>query len=247
MPAVATSLLAVALGVGSPSALAASPPPGSSVIPLASSVPAACPNPHGGACLGPLEPGTYRTSEFWTPITYTVPDGWANFEDLPGNFLLVPPGGSLDGVDAGTSDYVGVAMGVAVAAECEERPAMGVGTTADAMAAELGSREGLVVTEPVPVEVGGLSGVMIDIDLDPALTGGCFVPELSGTMWPLIIGRGPASLHHVQGPTFTTRLYLLDHGSTNVVIEVSDNVASPGSLADYEPVIDALVFGGSGA
>jgi hypothetical protein len=29
-------------------------------------------------------------------------------EDLPGNFLLVPPGSTLDGVNAGTSDDVGV-------------------------------------------------------------------------------------------------------------------------------------------
>ena len=236
------ALLAVpAAGSGA----SASAPP--SAAASASLVPVTCPNPHGGACLGPLVPGTHHTSEFWTPISYTVPGGWGNYEDLPGNFLLVPPGSSLDGVDAGTSDYIGIFLNAAVAAECEERPAIGVGTTADAMAAALRDREGLVVTEPVPVEVGGLSGVMIDIDLDPGLAGGCFVPELSSRMWPLIIGNGPASLHHVQGPTWTTRLYLLDHGLTNIVIEVSDVYASPGTLADYEPVIDALVFGGSGA
>ena len=44
----------------------------------------------------------------------------------------------------------------------------------------------------------------------------------------------------MQDTTWTTRLYLLDHGLTNIVIEVSDVHASPGTLADYEPVIDAL-------
>ena len=107
-----------------------------------------------------------------TPISYTVPDGWANYEDLPGNFLLVPPGGSLDGVDAGTSDYIGIFQGVAVADECARRGRARRGhSRAAEMAAALAAREGLVVTEPVPVEVGGLSGLMIDIDLDPALHG----------------------------------------------------------------------------
>ncbi len=49
---------------------------------------AGCPNPHGGSCLGNLDPGTYSTSVFDPKITYTVPAGWTNFEDLPGNFWL---------------------------------------------------------------------------------------------------------------------------------------------------------------
>jgi pimeloyl-ACP methyl ester carboxylesterase len=236
----ATGISALALLTLPVTSLGASAPP--SVVPSSSPARAECPNPHGGVCLGPLAAGTYHTTAFMTPITYTVPEGWANYEDLPGNFLLVPPGGSLDGVDAGTSDYIGIFLGAAVAAECEERAEPGVGLRPTAMAEALAAREGLVVTEPVPVEVGGLPGLMIDIDLDPAQTGGCDVPGM-GRMWPLIIGNGPASLHHVQGPTWTTRLYLLDHGITNVVIEVSDNHASPGTLEDYEPVIDALVLG----
>jgi hypothetical protein len=47
-----------------------------------------CPNRQGGACVGDLEPGTYRTTEFTPRITYTVPADWYNDEDLPGNFLL---------------------------------------------------------------------------------------------------------------------------------------------------------------
>jgi hypothetical protein len=236
------ALLAVpAAGSGA----SASAPP--SAAASASPVPVTCPNPHGGgSCLGPLAAGTYHTTVFRTPISYTVPDGWANYEDLPGNFLLVAPGGSLDGVDAGTSDFIGIFEGAAVAHECQERRALDVGLGAAQMAAALAAREGLVVTEPVPVEVGGLTGLMIDIDLDPALPGGCEVPGL-GRIWPLIIGNGPAEFHHGQNTTQTTRLYLLDHGLTNIVIEVADVHASPGALADYEPVIDALVFGGSGA
>src|SRR5688572_31626082 len=37
---------------------------------------------------GALAPGTYTTLSFSPAITYTVPAGWTNGEDLPGNFLL---------------------------------------------------------------------------------------------------------------------------------------------------------------
>ena len=57
-----------------------------------------CPNYEGGLCLGKLDAGTYSTSEFKPKLTYTVPAGWANYEDLRGQFLLVPPRGTLKGV-----------------------------------------------------------------------------------------------------------------------------------------------------
>src|SRR6476659_4891283 len=48
----------------------------------------ACPNSHGGTCLGTIPAGTYTTTTFRPPITYTIPQRWTNGEDLPGNFLL---------------------------------------------------------------------------------------------------------------------------------------------------------------
>ena len=215
----------------------ASPSPGSTAV--------SCPNPYGGGeCLGPLGAGTYRTTVFETPFTVTVPDGWTNYEDESGNFLLVPPGGSLDGVDAGSSDYVGIYMDVAVSeATCQPMSEPGVGTDAAAMAEALAARDGLLVSEPVPVEVGGLSGYMIDIATDLASEAGCQVPELAFSIVPLIIGTGPASLEHAQmGDLYATRLYLLDHGDTNIAIEVSDVESSPGATNDYEPVIDSIEF-----
>jgi hypothetical protein len=205
-----------------------------------------CPNPYGGgACLGPLEPGTYETSGFWAPFSYTVPEGWANYEDEPGNFLLVPPGGSLDGVDAGTSDYIGIYMGVNVASgDCVEEPAVGAGYSAEAMTAALVERPGLIVTEPAPVEVGGLTGLMIDIARDPASDAGCQVPDIDEPLVMLIMGVGPASLAHAQMSGFTTRLYVLDLGPSNIVIEISDVADSPGETSDYEGVVSSMVFTG---
>ncbi len=159
--------------------------PGAAMEPVDGPAPSpstVCPNPNdGGSCLGPLVAGTYRTTVFETPFTFTVPEGWANYEDLPGTVLLVPPGGSLEGVDIGTSDNLGVAQGVAVAADdCSDAPQGGVGTSAEEIVAALAARDGLLVSDPVAVEVGGLSGLMVDIAYDPKTGGLCSEPVRAG-------------------------------------------------------------------
>ena len=149
----------------------------------ATAAPPACPSVHGGVCLGPLEAGTYTTRAFRTPLTYNVPDGWANYEDLPGNFLLVPPSGSLDGVDAGTSDYIGVYDGVApFSGDCQERPEPSVALTPDAMGAWYASHPGLAVEGPEPVTIGGLDGVVLDLAIAEGESGVCRVPDFEGRL-----------------------------------------------------------------
>jgi hypothetical protein len=83
---------------GSPLASTSSSAPALPSAAVSSATPAGCPNPDGGQCLGPIAAGTYSTVVFGPTITYTVPAGWANYEDLPGNFLLIPPGGDFAGI-----------------------------------------------------------------------------------------------------------------------------------------------------
>ena len=192
-----------------------------------------CP-PDGGECLGPLDAGTYTTQVFSPPITYTVPDGWQNGEDLPGNFLLQLQGDAR---------YLGIDRDIAAPMECEEAPEPGVEQTVSALTAWLTEHEGLVTTEPQPVSVGGLDGVYLDISLDPAWTVGC--PFSQGNpVVPFIIGGGVSSLHHVIGPGMETRLYLLEYDGGNIAIEVGPEGES---LADYLdeviPIIESLAFG----
>ena len=203
-----------------------------------------CPNPDGGSgnhCLGPIEAGTYETDLFTPTLRYTVPAGWSNFEDMAGNFLLIPPGGSLAGIGDGSSDYIGVYSGVGIADDdCDEVEEEGVGQTAVAMAEELVGRPGLEVTEPRPVTIGGRSGLTIDIALDEDWDTPC--PYSAGTpIVPLIIGLGPAALHHVQVQGAGTRFYFLDPDPTNIVFEVNDgpDQADPDA---YESVIETFEF-----
>ena len=229
-----------------PSATERSPSAAATVS--ASPSPARCPNPHGGSCLGDLTAGTYTTLVMETPLTYTVPDGWANFEDLPGNFLLVPPGGSLEGVDAGTSDYVGVYDGaVAASADCEEHAQDGVDATAEAMAAWFAGLEGVEVTEPIPVTLGGLDGFMVDLSIDEDSPARCPYPGLEDLPTvPILIGDGPASLHHGVNPGFLFRLYLLDGDAGRpIAIEVID-VSGGTGLAEIDAVLRSFRFGTDG-
>ena len=188
--------------------------------------------------------GTYPTVEFQAAVAYTVPDGWANYEDTPGNFLLVPPSGTLEGVNAGTSDYIGMYDGIAPAsANCDEVPEPGIETTPEAMADWYVSLPGLDTTEPTSVELGGLMGSVFDVALAEGHEEGCPYPGAEGVpMVPLIIGVGPASLHHVACCDITTRLYLLSGPSDETIaIEISD-VEGGGTLDELDAVVRSFEF-----
>jgi hypothetical protein len=200
-----------------------------------------------GTCLGPLTAGTYTTSTFATPLTYTVGDGWANDEDLPGNWLLIPPGAELAGVNAGTSDFIGVYDGVAAAsADCAERPQADVGTDPEAIAGWLADHDGIAPVTLESVTVGGLEGVVVDLRLADGYAEGCPYEGFEGVpMVPMLIGdgTGPADLHHVVLGNSTTRLYLLE-GPTGrtVAIEVADLPGNVG-LDELDAVAHTFTFG----
>jgi hypothetical protein len=204
-----------------------------------------CPNPGGGgACLGPLAAGTYSTTVFEVPITYTVPDGWANLEDLPGNFLLIPPGGSLQGVDAGTSDYMGIYVSIAATSgDCDGpqagQEALGVGRTPSAIAAELATHPGVHATTPVPVTVGGLSGIVFDLTIPVSYSTVCAFLEAPGAL--LIHGVPPSSFDHGMFPGLTMRLYLLEHAGGTLAIEV-DDVSGGMHLDAYSAIVNRIRF-----
>ena len=202
---------------------------------------ASCPEPDGGTCLGDLEAGTYTTQSLRPQLTYTVPGGWANIIDTPGVFMLLPPGRDREGADAGTDDYVGVYHAAAVlAGDCSPATEPAVGLKPRAIVQALRDREGLETSAPRPVEVGGLTGLVIDIEAPLTGKEGCPVPEL-GQVIPLIAGVGQADFGRVQMADMRTRLYVLTYREENVVVEVSDVEADPASF-DSEPVMGSLRF-----
>ena len=203
-----------------------------------------CPSAVLGSCRGPLEPGTHRAREFETPFSYTVPEGWANYEDLPGNFLLLPPDEELPGVNNDTSEFIGLYDGVAPAsANCDEVREHGVGVTPEAMAMWFASHPGLEASEAKPVTIGGLEGLVVDLDLAAGHTATCPYAHAGEPLVPLLIGNGPAGFHHVLNASFTTRLYLLTApGGETIAIEVVDH-AGRLTLEELSTVVETIEFG----
>ena len=206
----------------------------------------ACPNPHGGNCLGELEAGTYETTTFIAGLTYTVPAGWGNYEDLPGNFLLVPPDSTLADGDAGTGEYIGVYEGVAVPGgppKCIETPDPLYDRTVNGIVEGLSAREGLVITGPEPITIGELEGVVLDLSLVEGYTGTCpFAPDSQPVM-PILVGTGPAGFHHVLTPHFDMRLYLLPGPpNTPFAIEVID-VPGRQSIEELSAIVEQMSIG----
>jgi hypothetical protein len=235
---VAAVLAAAACGSGTTSATASSPTTSPSA---ATTSRPGCPNPEGHACLGGLTAGRYHTSVFVPQITYSVPDRWQNFEDTPGNFLLTPPAFDLEGVDAGTSDFIGVYGSVAAPAGCDPGYAAGVPISVPGMASWLMTNPAFEAPRPRQTTVGGLSGVVVDLRMAADWQTAC--PYSNGRpVAPMIVGVGRSGLdHNVMGGQ-ATRLYLLDHGGEVLAIEVVD-VKDAGHLDAYSHVVDTMEFG----
>ena len=232
----------------SPSATASATPTGST-----STAPPPCPNPEGGSCLGALHPGqTYTTSMFRPTISYSVPEAaWKNYEDLAGNFLIVPPENDLDGVNAGTSDFIGVYTSIAAARfihlpNCASPPVSGVARTPQAFAAWVRHQRDVSATAPVPVSIGGLHGLRIDLKLKPGVRVPHCIDDLSGNpvrVLPILTGVPPSSLDHGLIPHLTMRLYLLTYRKSILGIELDDVAKAPGSLVSLSAVAEKLLFG----
>lgn len=201
-----------------------------------------CPNPEGQACLGPVAAGTYTTRIFLHPvITYTVPAGWSNFEDTAGNFLLLPPGSDLAGTDAGTSDYVGIYSTVAAPNGCESGSLPGVEPTPGEITEWLAGHPALVVSRRENVDIGGLNGFSVDVELATGWTQSCSYSDGQPVV-PLIIGVGRSSLEHAVVDQGKTRLYLLDNEGGALAIEVYDADDDGRDLDTYSAVVEDMSF-----
>lgn len=205
------------------------------------------PCPYGperaGTCLGVLSAGTYSSTSFAPPITYTLPDdGWSNGEDRAGIFVLLPPGESFAGVEDGTSEWIGVFRSVGAARPgCDEEVEPGVVSVKD-LTRWFARQPGLAVTKPQPISIGGLKGVMIDLSLAPGWTETCPLPFPDVPLVNLLMGTGPSEgLGVLVEGSWTTRLYLLDYEGDNIAIYF---VHHPGrfSLQDYDAVVRTIQF-----
>jgi hypothetical protein len=242
-------------GTSSPSSIAPQPtpavtriPPTQAASPSPTSTEAAphCPNPEGGIynkCLGPLTAGAHTTTAFELQLTYVVPEGWGNYEDFEGQVLLLPPGATVEGVNPGTSDGIGIAASVAAPlGDCTTQRDFKVGTTVESYVHWLRTDPRFVAKRPKPVTVDGMDGTMIDVALAPDAKPTCSDPELGIDRFAeVMMGLPPSHFSaSVTGVGFQ-RFYLFDFDHRLMAFLVGDNPAGGSDYEDFLSVADAVI------
>jgi hypothetical protein len=224
----------------------ASPPPSASpsVAPTDASAPTPTPPwnryPVCGSgtppCAGPIGPGTYTSSGFSVPVTYTLTTPWVNTSDWPETFLLYPdtPANRVRGSteDAGAPPNIQIAPRAAVSPSdaCPEPHLAPDATRVDAneFRDHLQSRDGVSVTGARPITLGGLRGQQLDVTVEPGWTG-CL---------PHTYGENP--------PEDPIRYIVLDHpNGDSLVITLWAPVDFDEFLAEAMPVVESFEFDAS--
>jgi hypothetical protein len=229
-----------------PVASASSAPTRLSSPQAAATVSPACPNPEGGSfnkCVGALSPGPHTTRAFQPQLTYVVPAGWGNYEDFEGQVLLLPPGATVEGVNPGTSDTLGIAASVAAPKpDCTTQRDFAVATTTDAYVAWLRSDPRFVASRPKAITVGRLKGVLIDVALAPHAEPTCSDPELGFDRFAeVMIGLPPSHFSASVTPVGFQRLYLFDVDDRLLAILVGDNPKGGSDYQDFLSVAQQVI------
>jgi hypothetical protein len=198
-----------------------------------------CPVPDSGTCLGKLAGGTYRSQSFRPKFSFRVSAGWSNYLDIPGLYLLQPPGAKPPG-DSIVGSFIGLETSVAPeASDCRSR-VIGVRTTPAGIAAWMSRQRGLVISHRHPVTVGGLRGVALDVRMARGAKG-CLSAGATVPAAPLLVGIGPSSFDHEVAPGFAERHYLLAYRGGTLDIQVVDSSGGR-HLAGYAAVVGTFHF-----
>jgi hypothetical protein len=203
----------------------------------------------GPEVLCSLEAATYSTEYLEPGLTYTVPAaGWGSLdrEVSPGNFHLFPPGGSLAGMNLGTSDDITLLSAAVPPGTCNGQPSTEFEPTFHGLVEFLTNNDHVVLSNVRDASVGGWDGTVMDIAYVRA--DGC--PD--GDYADLMVGVDPS--HGAFGITPAmagVRLYLLQNprSATPLAILIDDAAGGGsdyGDGADWygaaKSVIDTFVF-----
>jgi hypothetical protein len=203
------------------------------------------------SCEGPLEPGgQYRATYYDTTIAFQIfSPGW--MWSYTGNFVIAPTSPSPPGIGPASpippgSDGIYFLTDPAVASQnCKDSAERGVGTSVDDLVAWLESAPGLAVSEPTPVRVGGLDGVQLDLQMDPAWTKSCFYSD-GQPVHPLVFsGADIGGYNWPIGPGQSMRWYILDSDQGVIIVDIEDN---PGGLTHDDllqtaiGIVDSMTF-----
>lgn len=198
-----------------------------------------CPVPDSGTCLGVLAAGTHSSRSFHPRLTFTVPRRWANYLDLPGLYLLQPPGSKPPG-DYIAGSFIGLETSVAPEASDCQSPVRGVKRTPKAIVGWMKSKRSLVVRHVHPVAIGGLTGLALDVRMRQGAKG-CLAVGAPRRAAPLLVGVGASSFDHEVAPHVAERHYLLHYKRGTLDIALVDTTGG-GQLASYSQLVTRFHF-----
>jgi hypothetical protein len=200
------------------------------------------------SCGGPLELGQYRADYFDPTIAFEIASpGWT--WSYSGNFQMFAGDSSADGH---SPDGINFFLEPSISSQdCEDAPAgpgaaePGVGRSVSDLVEWLRAAPGLATNDPAPVTVGGLDGVRVDLQLDPAWKRKCFFSEGQPAVPLIFSGAEVGGYDWAIIPEMSMRWYILDSEDGVIIVDIEDN---PGGLSRDDlyrtggEIIDSLVF-----
>lgn len=182
---------------------------------------------------GIMTAGSHATRVFRPGFTFSAPEGWVNAYDEPNFFTLFPDTPANEAAFAGSEEtaqniFMGVRYDPWFTCESEENNR---GDSAAEIVAAARANEVLVVSEPLDVAIGGLTGKQVDVRRSPDWTGTC--PGDSG----LPPGVDPEDER--------TRVILLDvpsGGVLNIFLYSRTSADSETFLVEAMPIVESFEF-----
>jgi len=198
----------------------------------------------GGLAMAGIAAGSRSSSPvastsraFQPALTYTLPAGWENPEDLTDFFQLRPTGSESEGIYLFRDPKP-----ASQDASCPETAQPLVGGTSKDMIAWIRSLPGLVVSDPAPVTIGGLSGETVDLGIVNGWTASCPFANGLPTV-PLFVGANGDYRWVIAGAE-RLRLAVLDAPSGTVVVDIDsfDGQNVDGLLSAADPIVKSFSF-----
>jgi len=164
---------------------------------------------------GALDAGTYTTTSFDPPLTFTLGDGWqAMFQDDEDEVAL---------------DHAGAFLSMTRPSQVIDPTPVGAVPAPDDLATWLSQRPSLVATKPTAVEIVGREGLTFDVGLEHG-------KEQVDIFW-----FPTGSLHLVAGTR--TRVWVLPmDGPDLVILSMTEEASFQEAVDRAEQVLNSLVI-----
>jgi hypothetical protein len=195
-------------------------------------------------CQGPLEPGKYRWTFSEPTIDFEIPSSGWTWHYSGGFRIFAEEDPTIEGLDIPDGIYFLHDPTIA-SRDCEDSSEPGVGRSVRDLVAWLETAPGLVVSEPTQVTVGGLEGMQLDIELDPAWKRTCFFSDGLPAVPLIFSGAALGGYHWAIVPEQSMRWFILDSEDGVIIVDIADD---PGGLSHDvmlrtgTEIVDSLVF-----